>query len=406
MPPERNFHRSCAVLTGMGRCEYRGATAALAIALLMPMLMLFPAADAHATTATTPTPIATVSEESPIAGGDGWLVWSVPVTGGWGLEGFHEGTVQVIATSPRPQPFDVSVGNDGDGHAVAVFSRCVQTPEMLPTDEGNPGDGGIRVEPSTGTGCRIHELVLPDGPETALPIPHGSQSSDTTPSIWSGQVAFGRIERGHGLISQVMLYSPRSRHRRLRKLTHGVVPVCHLSHERCFANPPEGQLESLSLDGGMATFLWGVRPADDLRFGEEVRADNLLNGHSTLVASTESAEACTHSGLEGVTLEPPIALGPRTLSSDWERFDCYGRNASRLTVRRAGTRRGSEGELSANVLALASEANTLYGLVPPQDGVPGAKDQHCAPLTPCAIEPLPRPPLTQQHALPRVPFPG
>ena len=46
-----------------------------------------------------PLVIAPVSADVPISGGEGWLIWSVPVTGGWGLEAYHDG-----ALSPLPVP--------------------------------------------------------------------------------------------------------------------------------------------------------------------------------------------------------------------------------------------------------------------------------------------------------------
>src|SRR5258707_582992 len=103
-------------------------------------------------------PIAEVTAATPLSGGDGWLVWSVQGPGGWGLEGYHDGTVRQLPVAPRPEPFDASVGSDSSGAPVVTFSRCKSTPAMRPAGGDTPG--GELVEPLTGSGCRVHVLPL------------------------------------------------------------------------------------------------------------------------------------------------------------------------------------------------------------------------------------------------------
>ena len=40
--------------------------------------------------------IATLTAESPISAGQGWLIWSVPESGGWKLHAYHAGRVSVL----------------------------------------------------------------------------------------------------------------------------------------------------------------------------------------------------------------------------------------------------------------------------------------------------------------------
>ncbi len=77
-----------------------------------------------------PRTIAPISAEAPVSAGGGWLLWSAPVSAGWGLDAYHDGTIQALPVAPRPQPFDISVGTDIHGKPVATFSRCQKTPKM------------------------------------------------------------------------------------------------------------------------------------------------------------------------------------------------------------------------------------------------------------------------------------
>ncbi len=74
--------------------------------------------------------IASVSADAPISAAGGWLVWSVPVEGGWGLEAYHDGSIATLPVAPRLQPFDANVGTDARGVPVVAFSRCAKTPKM------------------------------------------------------------------------------------------------------------------------------------------------------------------------------------------------------------------------------------------------------------------------------------
>lgn len=371
-----------------------------AIAVVMGTLFL---CSAVASTQAQTTVIATVGAETPISAGGGWIVWSVPVAGGWGLEAYHAGTLRAIQLAPRPQPFDVSVGTDVRGGAVATFSRCSRTPKMLHVGTGEAG--GSLLQPQTGAGCRIHELELANGRESQAPIPHPAGASDTTPSIWRGSVVFARRAPGHGDVSQVMMWSPTSP-AALRTLRHGAIPThCRLEARGCTA-PAHGRVESLDRSAAIVTFLWSVEAPGVVGEGAwEVRADSLENGHSSLAEAGFGHEACTNptTGLESVWPEPPIADGRLVLFPQLEVFACFRSFASVLGSYRVGARRASSGGLAVTVLSAAKDGAAVYGLVPPP-AQPGADAPGCSAAAPCVLERIAPPRLVRDKLAPVPPF--
>jgi hypothetical protein len=370
-------------------------------AVAIAAVMLCPAASAaHAGTSV----IATVNAETPISAGGGWLVWSVPVAGGWGLEAYHEGTVRAIRVAPRPRPFDVSVGTDAHGDPVATFSRCSRTPKMRDVGE-TAVTGGSLLEPQSGAGCRIHVLELASGRESQTPIPHPAVASDTTPSIWRGSVAFARRAPGHGDVWQVMLWSPTDR-QTLRTLRHGAIPShCRLERGGCSA-PMRGTVEALDRNGAIVTFLWRVEGPGVAGEGAwEVRVDDLANGHSSLAEAGFGHEACTGppTGLEYVWPERPVADGRLVLFPQLEGFACFRSFASVLGSYRVGARRSSSGGLTDTVLSLAKDGGVIYGLVPPS-AQPGTDSPSCSAAAPCTLERLVQPRLTPNKFTPAAPF--
>ena len=370
-----------------------------AVAIVTLMLCLG-ASAAHAETSV----IATVNAETPIAAGGGWLVWSVPVAGGWGLEAYRRGTLHLLRVAPRPQPFDVSVGTDARGGPVATFSRCSTTPKMRDVGE-TAVTGGSLLEPQTGAGCRIHVLELQSGREAQTPIPHPAGSSDTTPSIWRGSVAFARRAPGHGDVSQVMMWSPKDPHV-LKRLRHGAIPShCRLEPRGCNV-PAHGRVETLARNAAIVTFLWQVEGTGVVGEGAwEVRVDDLANGHSSLAEAGFGHEACTGppTGLENVWPEPPVADGRSVLFPQLEGFACFRSFASVLGGYRAGAERSSSGALTDVVLGLAKDGGVIYGLVPPP-AQPGADSPSCSATAPCTLERIVRPRLHPNKFTPAPPF--
>jgi len=351
------------------------------------------------------SPIASVTAETPISAGGGWLLWSVPVSGGWRLEAFHEGRVESLPVAPRLQPFDVSVGTNLHGAPVATFSRCRRTPRMRDVGE-TQAPGGSLVEPQSGAGCRIRVLLLAGGHERKLPIPDPAGASDTTPSMWHGVVVFARKAPGHGDVWQVMQWSP-THPRSLTTLRHGAIPSrCPEEHGGCTARPAHGEVQALDRDGALVTFLWAVSGLGVVGEGAwEVRVDNLTTGRSSLAASGFGHEACTGPpvGLEYIWPQAPVAAGHLALFSQLEGFACFSTFASTLVSYRPGASHASSGVLADITLAIAREGSVTYGLVPPPAPA-GADSPSCSVLAPCTLERLTQPPLAAETYTPTPPF--
>lgn len=330
-----------------------------------------------------------LSRPAPIAYGGGWLLWSVPVSGGWGLEGYHDGALTSIRAAPRPWPFDVQAGTAG-GSAVAVFSRCRRTPQMSPVDEvnaeGTPADGGSLLLQTTGSGCRIHELRLPDGPERTLPIPQSPRSSDTTPAIWHGEVAFSRITPAHDKVAQVLLWSPRTPGR-LQTLRHGAAAPCARSSGEWRA--PEAAVEGLAFDGRIVTFLWSVSSGQAGPLGDnEVRLDK-IGGAAQGVLTREGGEVCTGGGLEALNPTVPFALAESAIFSELDQFNCFAEYSSQLARYRPGAARPELQAASGDIIAVTGGGSQLFALLAPHDNLVGRSGPNCTDAMPCALERLP-----------------
>jgi hypothetical protein len=80
---------------------------------------------------------------------EGYAAWSKPSHGRYRLVIRHRGRTRDAGVRTRPQPFDVSLGNDAGGRVVATYSRC----------------RGPRT-----VGCRLRVLDLRSGRERALTL--------------------------------------------------------------------------------------------------------------------------------------------------------------------------------------------------------------------------------------------
>lgn len=339
-----------------------------------------------------PHVVAPVSADVPISGGEGWLVWSVPVASGWGLEAYHDSTLSSLPVPLCPQPFDVSVGTDLHGTPVVTFSRCTRTPKMEVL--GSEAIGGSLLVPRSGAGCRLHVLELRNGHDSALPIPHQADTSDTSPSMWHGEVAFARKTPGRSNISQVMLWSPRHP-RRLRALPQGTIPTKCGSKRSCILRPAYGEVQALDFNGRVVTFLWATDGPGVLGHGGwEVRVDDLADGHSSLAGSGIITEACTGGGTEVERLEPPLAVDDGVLFSEYRRANCYKHYSSYLHSYQIGTKRPNSSPLPGIVLGLAKDGDAIYALAAPAPDIETETGASCSTTAPCTLEQIEEPALT------------
>jgi hypothetical protein len=343
-----------------------------------------------------PQALATVTANVPIAAGGGWVAWSAPGEGGWRLMAWHSGAVMTLPAAARPQPFDLDLGTDAHGRAVATFSRCGRTP--VSSGYGASGDG--RLAAWTGTGCRVRVLDLATGVERAVGIPGRKDSSDTTPSIWRGRIAFARRDRRHHDIAQVMLWSPRTR--RLKTLRHGAISSRCPFRTGCRGMTVRGAVEGLDLGARLVTFLWWVdTPAVAGHGGWEVRADRLADGRSVRAGSGILGEVCADVGTDTVVPSVPAADGSHVWYTQLSSA-CY-RNTASVVRFRVRQRKGASGIVPGNALQFAKGGGALYALVAPEP-IGEVRPACDIPGAPCTIQRIERPALTKTIRRPGSPF--
>jgi hypothetical protein len=294
-----------------------------------------------------------------------------------------------VPAAPRAQPFDLDLGTDAHGRPVATFSRCAVAPTVLLG----------RTQAWSGSGCRVRVVDLATGRERAGGVPRPPGTSDTTPSMWRGRIAFARRDvRRHRNVAQVMLWSPAAR--RLTALPHGAMPTDCPYRGGCKGMTVLGAVDGLDLGGRLAAFRWLVQaPGVVGHLGWEVRADRLSDGRTSVVGAGFLGEACT-GGTDAVRPSLPSADG----SDVWftqRSTRCYVDTAS-LVRFDVGTRGAAFGPLDGEILQSTRDGDALYALVAPR---PRAEvDPTCAADAPCTIERLDAPPLVARAYRPRSPF--
>ena len=107
-------------------------------------------------------------------------------------------------------------------------------------------------------------------------ITHPADTSDTTPSMWDGNIAFARYDpRHHADVAQLLFWSGRTH--KLRVLRHGATPTgqpcppakgevgrrIRESKTECLPNSikgdvTEGAIDSIDLGPDLVSFLWKI----------------------------------------------------------------------------------------------------------------------------------------------------
>jgi hypothetical protein len=348
------------------------------------------------------TAIATLSAESPISAGQGWLVWSVRSGSGWSLEGFHEGRLATLPLATRPQPFDAQVGTNAAGAPVVTYSRCRVTPAMEDAGLSVKGTGTLAA-PNTGAGCRLRVLDLDSGRESSPPVPEPRGVSDTTPAMWRGTLVFARKAAGHGRVSQIML-SLHGHPSRLVTLPHGAVPQGCPHRQGCREFPPGGEVQALSIDAQIVAFVWKPEgPGVNFDGAWEERVDSLANHRGALAGTPILTESCTGGEENPVEEEwpaPPILSGSAALFPELERGGCYTTFTAALFQYREGNR--SLGTASVPIVELARNGATTYALVAQRPTT--EQDPGCSATLPCTLESITPPALRPSHYKPAHPF--
>jgi hypothetical protein len=288
----------------------------------------------------------------------GYVVFSQydPSARDWRLMVWRAGSIKALAVPVRGIPFDAGAGPDANGRPAVVYSRCAQDPpppapfELLKSED--PG----RPDWARARGCRIYELSLPNGSPVLVKAIRAPGASDSTPAIWNGDIAFGRLAAGSH-IARIYLWHHHSG-TRLDRLGGGRGPSClsakaahpagkaaqlppglprppDADQGRCESNaggPPSAWVAGMSLDGGALAYEWFAEVAGPL-FGlegaqPEIRIDPLREGRQS--AAGRVAETSFVSGTCGAVFgSSPNAVGNSVLYSRWDDEQC-GREGPRI----------------------------------------------------------------------------
>lgn len=369
----------------VGNCTVRRGLCALALGLLTVL------AAGPAPAVAAPLTIAPVTADVPISAQGGWVVWSVPVPRGWGLNAWHAGVVTSLPVAPRPDPFDVDLGTDEKRRVVAMFSRCSKNPTNTPFP--------VHIAPWTGDDCGINVVDLATGEERRSGVPRPEGSSYTTPSMWRGRIAFGRRDPFFGDVQQVELWTPPSD--TTTTLRHGAIPTACPFRRGCEGVVRRGAVQSLDLNARIVTFLWWIEaPAVRGHGGWEVRVDRLSDGRSFLAGSGFVGEACPD-GPDLLVPSSPAADGNDVWYAQLS-SSCYV-DASSVVHFRTRRRGGIGGRVPGEIVQFAKDRTGLYALVAPKPAR-GARPTCSAPGAPCMLERIDPPARFRRLTRPRSPF--
>ncbi|MCP9491057.1 MAG: hypothetical protein MSC31_14465 [Solirubrobacteraceae bacterium MAG38_C4-C5] len=201
------------------------------------------------------------------------------------------GVTSMAPISARSQAFDVDLGENSSGEAVAAYSRC-QNAFPMPL-------GQAQRRPSEG--CDIYVLNLATGTESKLEGPSTHESSEYLPTIAGDQVAFVRVyERRPGRRGQLpYLY--------LRDLV-GERPSSRLPGGARGLTDRPGPT-SLNLNAEYLVFAWD-RLLDRNTYRSQVRVDEVnADEHRMLLQTTRDDQP-------GGLISPSFA-GSWVLFGEW-----------------------------------------------------------------------------------------
>jgi hypothetical protein len=238
---------------------------------------------APSSAALTGRPVAQLPNAAPqLTSYGGYVVFSqLNAAGRWQLMAWHDGTISTLAVPERTIPFDANAGPSATGTPAVVFSKCTREPPAvvrLPELQAQPPDW------AKAAGCHVYELALPDGKPRLVRGIYTARASDSTPSIWRGDIAFARIRNGQRAPS---LYVWGHRGRRLRLVGAGpsACPALSAAFDRAFCRHPHAGLsawvEEMSLDSHALAYQWRLPENSEDPFGSpyaEIRIDPLRDG--------------------------------------------------------------------------------------------------------------------------------
>jgi hypothetical protein len=251
---------------------------------ISPMLLALTAAAAFAAPAqASDTVLAAAPNTSGITAYGGQVVLSQldPVTNEWALVRLQNGAFSPLPVPERAVPFDADAGPDAAGDPVVVYSRC--------TTEPSSTGGGLSptLDWETATGCNLYELPLTGtATEHELTVAGAPGESETTPSIWRGNLAFVRHSSGSAVptIEYLAAGAKKPRH-----LGGGSVQACNsptsATADYCAFKGSHDTIDQLDLGPSRIAYLWTMTGGAvyGTGIGWELRSATLAGAPSTLL---------------------------------------------------------------------------------------------------------------------------
>lgn len=330
----------------------------------------------------TPRSLARIADDSPVAAIPGWIAWSTEEpAGSWRLVTLHDGRVTRPPVAPRHRQFDLDLGTDGAGAPVATFSRCAYTRTKSSEDEHD---------------CRLRVVDLVSGAERDAGVPTPPGTSDTSPSMWRGEVAFSRyVPHRNPDVTQLRLFSPPIG--TIRELGFGPVGHCRQPNQCRGGNAVGGGIARIDLGPELVAYTWSWGGGDAYGFSEyEVLGVRLADGHSVVGGGGFQGEVCTE-GIDNVSLDSPVVHRNRVLFAESD-SECY---ESRSFVSRfdPSSRRGARARERGLLTQIASDGRRLYGVYASKPK--GESDPGCSHASPCRLRLLSEPRYGRASELPR-----
>jgi hypothetical protein len=251
-------------------------------ALVTPVVLAAPAEAAD-------TVLAAAPDTAAITAYAGQVVLSQldPLTGQWALVRYENGAFTRLPITERAVPFDADAGPDAGGNPVVVYSRCAQEPAAT----------GFDATPDweTATGCDLYELPLTGAPtEQKLTAASAPGESETTPSIWKGNLAFVRHADGSAVptIEYLRRGATKPSH-----LAGGSVQLCEQAATEpidCSFATVHDTVDQLDLGPTRIAYLWSMTGGSVYGVDDawELRAATLNGGQSTLLDTGEGNGTC------------------------------------------------------------------------------------------------------------------
>jgi hypothetical protein len=246
-----------------------------------------------------------------------------PATSMWGLVRYAGGALTRLPVAERAVPFDADAGPDATGAPVVVYSRCSHEPAARGLDLAPTPDW------ETASGCEIYELTLTGTPTerklTAASAPH---ESETTPSIWRGNLAF--VRHGAGAAVPTIEYL-RQGATKPSHLAGGSVQDCTQNKAQdidCSSKSVHDTVDQLDLGPSRIAYVWNLfgGAVSGIGVATELRSAPLGGSVSTLLDTGLVSGTCGF----GLPSAPTAAAAP--ISYLDARSDCDVAKTSFATV--------------------------------------------------------------------------